>query len=224
MKVCPSCQRANVDDARLCAYCGTALPSIPLGQAAPYLPPTPPALARRGTSPWLWVAMGCLLLTVLMFGSCATIAYFGGKRIAESMKAADRQPLSAQQVLMDLNGVPIYPGAEVDVPTSKTMRAVIGSVGGLMGSFTGGKMKMATGAFVAPAAPETVIAWYDQQFDGWHSTLGKKTPAFGNSGHVTASRSYMRGDRQVQVQVSPANGQRGRSLIVLTQMSGIPNR
>lgn len=173
---------------------------------------------RRGRSPWLWVGLGCGLLLLVTFGGCAAFVYVVGKRAAE---AVDR-PLSKQQVIEALQKTPVYPGAQVDLPTSKQMLVVSEIANKTTGLVSGGKIKTGIGAFSVPAPPDKIIAWYDTQFAGWQKTNARSQPGLTNDTiNVSASRQYARGGKQVQVQVGRRSGQEKESHLVLIVVSGI---
>ena len=242
MKVFPGCGRENADDVSFCAQCGAVLPAggggagaaapgqAAPGQAAPYYPP-PPAPARRGRSPWVWVGLGCGLVSLLFIGGCLTVAFVGGKRLVEQVEQSQNQPLTEQEVRRALEGTPIYPDARVDIPMSKTLRAVASVTSGITGALTGGRGKMAAGAFRAPAPPPKVIAWYDQKFAGWQrGNAGARMIDLGRQDNenrgveMTERRQYTnaKNGQQVQVQVGRLRGDDQNSLVTLIVISGLP--
>ncbi len=180
--------------------------------------PHPPAPGRRGRSPWLWVGAGCGLLLLLTFGGCAALFYVVGRQAGETA----RQPLTRQQVLRSLGGTPIYPGAQVDLPLSKRLRTVSETANKFTGLFSGGKAKTGIGVFRVPAPPDKVMGWYDARFEGWRKVEASR-PLGAGEGTVTITdtRRYLRGDRQVLVQVGRAKGSDKGAYLILFVLSGL---
>lgn len=224
MKICPACQRQNEDTVAFCSQCGAVLPAAS-GQASPYIPPEPAAPARRGLSPWAWVGIGCGLLALLSFGGCAALIFVGGRQITSAVEQAQNAPLTEQQVINAVKPIPIYPGAQVDIAASKTVRAIFQVTSGFTGALTGGKMKMAAGAFDVSAPPDKVIAWYDQKFEGWRRNDPKNQRNLGGKDvSITDMRGYAKGDQQVQVHVGPKKGDTKKSGLMLILLTGVPEQ
>ena len=219
MKICAACGRENSGTAAFCSSCGAVLPAVP-GQTAPSVPP-PAQPSRRGTSPWLWVGLGCLLLTLLTVGGCIAMIAVVGNRVSQDVKEAQNKPLTEQEVRASLKAVPIYPGARVDIPASKQVRVVTKSVGGIAGTFTGIKMEM--GVFTAPAPPDKVIRWYDAQLKDWKKVENAGRRDMGQENvAITDARTYSRGDKQILVQVGRRREEKERSYLFLFLMTGVP--
>lgn len=187
------------------------------GQASPYVPPPPPPPARRGRSPWLWVAVGCGLLLLLGFGGCGALFYIVGQRAAETAK----RPVTKEQVLGSLGKVPIYPGAQLDLKASQRLRVVSEAANVFGNVFSGGKLQAGMAAFQAPAPPEKVSQWYDEQFEGWQKADTRPQPGLGTDAvKITHARQYQRGNSTVQVQVGRRDDQRSGSYLILFVISG----
>ena len=196
-----------------------------------YAPPPPPP--KRGLSPWAWVGIGCLTLTLLSFGGCVAFGLFAANRFQQAMK----QPVNERDVVASLGGVPVYPGSKLDVETTKAIRATFGLVGGV----SGGRVRFDAGVFSAPAPPDKVIAWYDNKLKagGWKS-LPKPPSGFNSSqANISEQRQYGKGNKQFVVQVGSGQGRRGAasnkegsgaggasrttgSLLILTHVTGVP--
>lgn len=181
-----------------------------------YVPP--PAPARTGRSPWLWIGLGCGLLVLLTFGGCALSVFLIGKQVAREQK----RPITRQGVLQSVRPIPVYPGAQVDLEQSKALRAG----GSVVSLFSLGKVRTEMAAFVTPAPPEKVIAWYDSKMADWQRVKNTRRSApMGASPQGGEMRQYQRGDKQALVQVRKVSGQgQERSLLVLMLISGIPGQ
>jgi hypothetical protein len=194
------------------------------GQTSPYLPPEPPA--RRGTSPWVWVAAGCGLLTLLTIGGCIAFGTVFINRATQAVRESERTPLTEQQVRAGLGDTPLYPGAKIDIPASKRLRAVAGTAGGFMGALSGGKIKITSGALRTPAPAAKVLSWYETKFSGWRRVERSRGAIPSDAGGRFEARQFQRGDRMVQVQIgTPREGaQAGGTLINLIVFSGLPQQ
>jgi hypothetical protein len=187
-----------------------------------YAPPPPPR--RRGLSPWAWAGIGCAAFALLGFAGCAVVFNTVRNQVTQSMT----QPLNRQQVLSELSGVPVYPGAQLDETMSKAVRTAFG----MMNNFPGSKARFYAGAFRVPSAtPEKVSAWYDTNLKaaGW-KTVANAPQGFGKpQANLTEQRQYGKGDTQLVVQVGPARGQNdgkardgNGARLILTKVSGVP--
>ena len=144
-----------------------------------------------------------------------------------------QKPLSAQEVLASLQGVPIYPGAQVDIGMSKAFRAGFG----LAKTLSGGKLRFEAGAFRAPAPADKVMSWYETTLraQGWKPSA-QAPRGIGSSGPaLSRQRQYVKGDRQLVVQSGSAKERSGEpggtegadnnnSPLVLIQIVGLPQQ
>ena len=167
----------------------------PTGGAGMYAPPPPPNKPR---SPWVAVGLGCLGLSVLGFGGCIVLVNSVKNKVVASMK----KPLSPEQAVSSLNGLPVYPGATVDIPTTKIMRGTSETMSAMMG-----KAKMSMVVFrVKDVAPEKVGAWYDKNLAaaGWHASAGDAADQFAsqNSKQMKVKRQFVKGDQQAVIQAN----------------------
>jgi hypothetical protein len=112
-----------------------------------YVPP-PPAAAKRGRSPWFFVGLGCLGLVLVTLGIVGYAAY--------QMVSAINRPVTNDEVVKALGGVPIYPKAKLDMPTTKVIQGTAA-----MTRMITGKQSFAAGVFRVPVSPEQAVAWYD---------------------------------------------------------------
>jgi hypothetical protein len=163
----------------------------------------------------VWVGIGCGLLALLTFGGCIAVGVFVGRQAAEEQ----RRPVTEQQIKEDLKQAPVYPGARVDVEASKQLR--VGS--SVVSRMSLGKFDVGTGVFRVPAPPDKVIDWYDAKLTGWRRVNTRERRNLGGRDiAVTDTRQYLRGDKQLLVQVGQKSGERKTSHLVLMLISGIP--
>ncbi len=166
-----------------------------------YAPPPPPP--KRKMSPWAWVGIGCGLFTLLSLGGCFALFSVARNRFQTAMK----QPITEQGVAASLGGVPIYPGARLDMDMTRVIRATFGIVGGL----SGGKVTFNCGVYRVPAiAPEKLAAWYAAKLKaaGW-KTMPRPPAGFNNQRQgITEQSQYAKGDQQVVVQIGSASAMR----------------
>lgn len=173
--------------------------SFDTGQAGAYVPPPPPARARR--SPWLYVGIGCGLLFLLVVGGCVAALGIMGNRIQQEMK----KPINKQEVLAALKDAPIYPNAQFHEQATKGGRAGLS----LMSRFLPAE-STAVAAFVTADDDDKVLSWYEKKLP----TLGYQPATQGgnvnfNAGAAGAKqRQYKKGQDMLMVQVQP-NRQRG---------------
>ncbi len=193
------------------------------GPPSPYIPPPPPP-ARRGRSPWLWIGLGCGLLSLVVFAGCTMLLYVGGKQIADEVQKAEKKPLTEKEVLLDLKEIPIYPGSKVDLPLSKKMRGVSGGINGILGRIPGQNISFSIGAFTTPAVPEKVVKWYDTKFKDWRQTIPDRPQKPGGNVTVSESRQYTRAGTQVSVEIGQAGGGQKSSKLILTVIRGMPQQ
>lgn len=187
----------------LFAMAGGPPPPPGTGTTGGYYAPPPPPPARK-MSPWAWVGIGCGLFTLLAFGGCFALFSVAKNRFQETMK----QPITEQSVAVSLGGVPVYPGARLDMDMTRVIRATFGIVGGL----SGGKVTFNTGVYRVPAiAPDKLAAWYATKLKaaGW-KTMPRPPAGFNNRQQGISEQSqYGKGDQQVVVQIGSASAMRG---------------
>ena len=171
-----------------------------------YTPPAP----KKALSPWAWVGIGCGTLTVLAMGGCIAAGVM--------FKNAMEKTASPEQVMAELQSaeVPIYPNATFDENATKAA----GAAGGMMGMFSGGKIKMHMGAFtVADPAPKVQTFYQDKLGPIGYSPMNQemKNPA----GRGVEQRQYKKGDVMVMVQTqNPPPGKTG-CVLILSKITGL---
>jgi len=182
-------------------------------QQPAYVPPPPPDAGRRSTSPWVYVGVGCLALVLLVMG----LIGFAVWKVSRMITA----PVDKQEVLRSLGPVPVYPKATFDETTTKIANAT----GSLMKGALGGK-SMTGAAFRVPAAPKTVIAWYDTQLyqKSYHIIRTRQNTV--NAAEGQSQRQYFKQGEAVIVQAQPAPEDRGasggdNSLVMVMRIQGI---
>jgi hypothetical protein len=173
-----------------------------------YAPPAP----KKALSPWAWVGIGCGTLTVLGLGGCIAMGVM-------FKNAIDKAP-TPEVVMAELEKaeVPIYPGATFDVDQTKMAS---GTAGGMIGLFSGGKIKMHMGAFsVADPASKVQEFYQDKLGPIGYSTMNQefKNPA----GRNMEQRQYKKDGVMVMVQTqNPARGKTG-CVLILSKVTGLP--
>ena len=60
---------------------------------------TPPPPSRRGTSPWVWVGLGCGLLVLLTVGGCIAFISYAGRNFAQMMEEEQKKWNLAEEIL-----------------------------------------------------------------------------------------------------------------------------
>jgi hypothetical protein len=153
-----------------------------------YVPPPPPATSRR--SPWLYVALGCGLFTVLLVGGCVAFISIAGNKLAQEMK----KPLDKAALQREMADVPTYPGAKIDEKSTKAAGAVFGFMKGMMKK----GQSMTFAAYTTPDDDAKVLAWYDKAMTAAGYQRAKGTA---KSGNVEEQRMYRKGDVIVMVQI-----------------------
>lgn len=179
-------------------------------------PPPPPVPVQRARSPWLYVGLGCGLLTLLIVGGCIAAATLAVRRATEENK----KPVTQQQVVADLKPIPIYPGSKVDLETSRALRAGASVVNVFV--------KTKAGAFRVPASSAKVIAWYETKMsgDGWRSVAAAPR-GFGGStmrAKNMTQRQFLKNDKQVLVQSGESEAGAKTSRLTLFVISGMPQQ
>jgi hypothetical protein len=189
-----------------------------------YLPPPPPVRSRR--SPWLWVALGCGLLALLLLGGVVGVGYLFVRNTQRELQKAQNEPLSEAQVRAAIGDTPLYPGARPDIATSKQMRGIVRAAGGITGVVSGGKIKTAAAAFLVPATPNKVLAWYTREMEGWELADDQQRIRAGGEDNAARgfrqSRAYRRGDRQIQITVGGDSEAAKTSSLTFLIFEGLP--
>jgi len=182
-------------------------------QQPAYVPPPPPDAGRRSTSPWVYVGVGCLALVLLVMGGIGFMVWKFSRMITA--------PVDKQEVLRSLGPVPVYPKATFDEMTTK----IANTTGSLMKGALGGKT-MVGAAFRAPAAPNTVITWYDAQLfkQNYHVIRTRQNTV--NPVEGQSQRQYFKTGEAVIVQAQPAPEDKGasggdNSLVMVMRIQGI---
>lgn len=171
-----------------------------------YAPPAP----KKALSPWAWVGIGCGTITLLGFGGCIAMGVM--------FKNAMEKTASPEEVMSELKSaeVPIYPGAIFDEKATKAA----GAAGGMMGMFSGGKIKMHMGAFSAADPASKVQEFYQDKLGPiGYSTMNQevKNPA----GRNMEQRQYKKDGVMVMVQTqNPAPGKTG-CILILSKVTGL---
>jgi hypothetical protein len=118
---------------------------------AAYTSPPPPARPR---SPWLYVGLGCGLTLLLLFGGCIAVVSLGVSRL----KAEQRRPIDPTEISRSLGNTPRYPGAQVDLVASRTVRIFVPLYKAVFTADSGGG-----GAFRTADPFLKVLTFYDGQ-------------------------------------------------------------
>jgi len=167
--------------------------------------PTPP---KAGRSPFVYVAAGCGLLTLITMGGCIMLAV----NVKNKMVQEQNKPLSVATVEQDLKDIPKPKGAVVDIKQSKVYRATF-KAGEAVGF---GKVKTTAGVYTVKGEPEDIVAWYDKVMiskEGWEVAPGKTSFQNQKTG-VRTQRQYIKGKNQLMVMVGPATEEKKSSLIL----------
>ncbi|MBC8103487.1 MAG: hypothetical protein H7Z41_12990 [Cytophagales bacterium] len=184
-----------------------------------YIPP-PPAPARRGRSPWFFVGMGCLALVLLTFGLVGYGVYRG--------VSAYNQPVTNEEVVRSLGGIPLYPNAKLDLETTKATRAASGLTSMMMG-----KQTFAAAAFRVSVTPEVAVKWYDAELTrlGYVATRARQSSVGQKMENQTMHQYF--NDKQkeivmVQAGIAPDDGRDGRAdskdatMLIVMRLTGLP--
>ncbi|MES2460640.1 MAG: hypothetical protein V4671_08645 [Armatimonadota bacterium] len=144
-----------------------------------YVPP-PPAPAKRGRSPWFFVGMGCLGLVLITLGLVGYGAY--------QMVTAINRPVTNDEVVRSLGGVPIYPNAKLDMATTKVIQGTAA-----MTRMITGKQTFAAGVFRTSVTPDQAVVWYDVELKklGYEPTNARQ-PSIGQKMENQVMHQYFK--------------------------------
>lgn len=179
---------------------------------------------REGASPWKVVPIGCLGVAVLL-GIAVGFLIFKGVRVAGRMAVQMQNPAppaDPKVVAARFAGVPIYPGAQLDLVATGQMLQMSDVAKKEWGVFAGSRMAGQTSAIHrVPAAPADIVAWYDQSMGrlGWKAT-SQRQRASSSAGTAMHSRTYQKGKLGLVVMASNS-GSGGASEMILI-LTGVP--
>lgn len=158
------------------------------GQFGAYVPPPP---ASSGRSPWLYVALGCGIFTLLIFGGCIGAGIYFGNKVKQQIN----KPLDKEALAKELSDVPIYPNAKLDEKTTKILQATTGFTKGLMKD----GQSMAFAAYISADDDSQILKWYDKNMvgAGYKAISTQESESTG----TTASHSFSKGDVVVVIQI-----------------------
>jgi hypothetical protein len=159
--------------------------------------PPPPTYVPAPSSPRRrlpWWAIGligcagvCLLLTIGV-----VVAGYMGVRQFQGAAANITEP----QIRAELQPIPIYPAATLERNMTSGL-AVVKMIPGAKQAMKGG------GAFLTPASPQKVIAYYRHEL----KALGYTEQASANRASGAEQLQYLKGNDAVLIQTQPAKGQ-----------------
>lgn len=124
---------------------------------------------RQGRSPWFWVGMGCLGLFIIG-GLGVGALILAGMRLFHTVANEKIPPVTAQSVKQELHGVPVYPGAQLDVPGTEILMKTATMVRRLAGARAGPMAGWAVASYHVSEPPAKVLEWYDKHTPGWLPT------------------------------------------------------
>lgn len=172
-------------------------------------PDTPPPAPRRGLSPWAWVGIGCLSLTVLGFGGCIAAGAFFANQFKQEMN----KPFNEEEARQLLKDVPFYPESRVSDEMSRAGRAGLSIFSRMMPAQSSVILALET-----EAPTESIFNFYDEEM----GKLGYQETKIKTEAGVNQQHQYQKDQDMVMVQVQP--GKDGKKAIMLMRFNGIKKR
>jgi len=173
-----------------------------------YSPPPPPS--GGGSNWWKWVlggCGGCLLLVIIAM----TVGGFAIKNMFDRVagKVGPVDPVSIQAKFGD---VPLYPGASLDVNTTRMMMQMM-AVGESFGGKKVGDIFRGIAVLSTQDAAEKVFSYYQQTLTsrGWVRAQEQER----GSNARAVQRAYRKGNEFVMVQVQNRQDQQPGTMIIL---------
>jgi len=156
--------------------------------------------------------VGCLGVALLSVVSIAAITY----RVVKQM-ARPAPPVSAAAIRKQFAGIPLYPGAQLDLQSTQTAARVEGAVGQMIPfgpNRPSSPMRLAMAVYSAPAAPSSIAAWYDRRMlaDGWSVQGHNSGRARFGIAPAPESRVYQRGATMLTAMAMPVVRRAGSQL------------
>lgn len=182
------------------------------GRADVYTPPPPPAPRR---SPWLYVGVGCGLVTLLTVGAII----FASMAFVNNIKTAMNQPINKAQVLLSLGDIPLYPGATFDEKITKAQRATFSMMQKVIPADS-----INTAAFSTSDSGDKIADWYDKKMEalGYTPSSGGNLTGMGSSSIV--QQQYKKGQDLALVQVQRNPGDDKKNNLVLMRFVNIKGK
>lgn len=183
------------------------------GSATPdaYSAPLPP----RRRSPWLYVGLGCGLLTLLTVGGVIAASYM----FVNKIKSEIAKPIDKTAVIKSLGDLPVYPGAQFNENMTKAQRATFAAMAKVMPTTS-----ISAAAFETPDKSDKVFDWYDTKLTslGYSSYDGGNMTGLGSDKY--AQQQYKKGDDLALVQVQRHPQAEGKNLLVLIRFVGFKGK
>jgi hypothetical protein len=175
-----------------------------------YAPPSP----KKGLSPWAWVGIGCGTITLLGIGTCTVGGAFLARSITDA--ASPEESMKAIQAAQ----IPIYPGSEMDAPTTKVAGGTINLMARLMGK--GVKMNMV--AFRCPDVASTVHPWYAQKTAAMGFMKQTNGEQSGTMGRNMEQHMYVKGKDMIMVQTQDPEGGKKGCILIVAHFANMPGK
>lgn len=175
--------------------------SFDLGKNTSFSPPPPP---KRRLGPWAVAGIGCLVLVVGAVIGVSVLAV----QFSNTMKQELKKPIVKEQILLDLEDTPLYPGIQFDVEGTKTGRAGMAWFSRFVPS-----KKATVAGFRTQDGPGKVYEWYDLELSklGFHREEGR--------GQGRGGRAYRKEKTMVIVQTEEQKGD--WNVLVLIRFAGM---